>query len=266
MFLKSKKSLLVLSFVAISMISILSGCGKTATKTEAKSEVLKVGLDDVTPPMEFKDDKGTTVGFDIDLANAIGKKLNRKVEIVPTAWDGIFLALKSNKFDCIISDVSITDERVKEFSFSKPYINNSQAIVVPKSSTISSPKDLKGKKVGVIPNSTGEEAANKFVKETPFEIKKYDQTIQFFSDLKIGRIDALVTDIVTAQYYVNTDKEHYKIAAGKLTNEPLGICFKKDNTKLRDEVQKAFDELKADGTLKKISEKWFGEDLVTNIN
>lgn len=263
MLFKSKKSLLIV-VVIISILSIISGCTKAAIKGTASSGVLKVGLDDVTPPMEFKDEKGNDVGFDIDLANAIGKKLNKKIEIVPTAWDGIFLALKANKFDCIISDVSITEDRLKEFSFSKPYINNSQAIVVKSGSTISGPSDLKGKKVGVIPNSTGEEAANKFLKDSKFDIIKYDQTIQFFSDLKIGRIDALITDIVTAQYYANTDK-NYKVAAGKLNNEPLGITFKKENTELRDQVQKAIDDLRTDGTLKKISEKWFGDDLVTNI-
>jgi len=258
---KTKKYLGTLGVVLIAMTVALTGCGKGGTK----SDVLRVGLDNVTPPMEFTDDKGETIGFDIDLANAIGEKLGKKVEIIPTAWDGIFMALKANKFDCIISDVSITEERLKEFAFSKPYINNSQSIVTAANSTITSPEDLKDKKVGVVPNSTGEEAANKLVEKIPFEIKKYDQTIQFFSDLKIGRIDALVTDIVTARYYVNTDKESYKVAVGDLNNEPLGICFKKDNTQLRDEVQKAIDALKEDGTLKSISEKWCGEDLVTNI-
>jgi len=261
MFLKSKKSLLVLAVSAIVIGASLIGCGKS----QNNSNVLRVGLDDVTPPMEFKDEAGVTQGFDIDLANAIGKKLNKEIQIVPTSWDGIFPALKSNKFDCIISDVSITDERREEFLFTEPYLNNSQSIVVAKNSTIAKAEDLKGKNVGVVTNSTGEEAANKLIEKAPFELKKYDQTIQFFTDLKIGRIDALLTDVVTAKYYEKNNKEDYKVAVSDLNNEPLGICFNKNNTELKDKVEKAIDELRADGTLKSISEKWFGEDLVSNV-
>jgi polar amino acid transport system substrate-binding protein len=87
-----------------------------------------------------------------------------------------------------------------------------------------------------------------------------------FADMKAGRINAIIVDEVVGEYYIATDKKDYKAAAVKLTNEPIGACFKKDNTKLRDEVQKAIDSMVSDGTMKKISIKWFGKDLTSNID
>jgi polar amino acid transport system substrate-binding protein len=93
-------------------------------------KVLRVGVDDVYPPMEYKDEKNNTVGFDMDLAKEIGKKLGMEVEIISTAWDGIFTSLNTDKFDCIISSVSINEDRQKNYALTKPYIANAQVIVV----------------------------------------------------------------------------------------------------------------------------------------
>jgi len=104
---------------------------KTGKGTVPKDKkVLKVGIDDVYPPMEFKDDKNVTVGFDVDLAREIAGKLGMDIEFVSTAWDGIFTSLNTSKFDCIISAVSINPERQKNFALTRPYIANAQVIVV----------------------------------------------------------------------------------------------------------------------------------------
>ncbi|MCX7710246.1 MAG: basic amino acid ABC transporter substrate-binding protein [Clostridia bacterium] len=258
--LRSKSVLLGLAVMLLVAFS-LSACSGSKG-----GDVFRVGVDDVYPPMEFKDDKGATVGFDVDLANEIGKKLGKKVEFQSTQWDGIFTALKAEKFDCIISSVSVNEERLKEFEFTKPYIANAQVIIVgAKNTDIKSEKDLKDKKVGVQVGTTADESAEKFLKETKFDLKKYEQIIQPFSDMKVGRLDAIIVDEVVARYYAKTDNASFKVTGGRLTNEPIGICFKKGNTELRDKVQKAVDDLKADGTMKKLSEKWFGEDLVSNV-
>lgn len=237
----------------------------TACST-SKSDVLKVGVDDVYPPMEFKDDAGKTVGFDVELATEIGKKMGKKVEFVSTAWDGIFTALDAKKFDCIISSVSVTDDRKKKYEFTKPYIANAQVFIVPaKDTAIKSEKDFKGKKVGVQTGTTADESADKFLKEVQFEKKQYDQIIQPFADMKIGRIDAIIVDEVVGKYYVAQDKASFKLAGAKLSPEPIGVCLRKSDTALKDQIQKAIDELQADGTMKKISEKWFGEDLTANV-
>lgn len=251
-------------FVACTMLAAVvasvTGC------SSSNGNVLKVGVDDVYPPMEFKDDAGKTVGFDVELATEVAKKMGKKVEFVSTAWDGIFTALEAKKFDCIISSVSITAEREKNYVFTKPYVANAQVFIVPaKDTAIKSEKDFKGKKVGVQTGTTADESADKFLKEVSFDKKQYDQIIQPFADMKIGRIDAIIVDEVVGKYYVAQDKNSFKLAGARLSPEPIGVCLRKSDTALRDQIQKAIDDLKADGTLKKISEKWFGEDLTSNI-
>lgn len=255
------KSLLLVTVLVILFAFTLSACGGSS------GSVLKVGVDDSYPPMEYKDDKNATVGFDVDLATEIGKKMGMKVELVSTAWDGIFQALNTDKFDTIISSVSITDERLQNFALTKPYVANAQVIVVkPSDNSIKEAKDLAGKKVGCQVNTTANDSANEFLKTTKFDLKTYDQVIQPFADLKTGRLETVIVDEVVARYYVKQDPANFKVSSGKLTNEPIGICFKKSNTAMRDKVDKIIVELQKDGTLKKISEKWFGSDLTSNID
>ena len=257
-----KRSLLVVMALVI-MLTALSACSGSGSA----GNTLRVGVDNTYPPMEFTNDKNETVGFDVDLSNEIAKKLNMKLELIPNAWDGIFQALNTDKFDAIISSVSLKADRLENFEFTKPYIANAQVIVVATNTdSIKEPKDLAGKKVGVQINTTADESTAKYVKETPFEITKYDQIIQSFSDLKAGRVDAVVVDEVVARDYVSKDKESYKVTSAKLTNEPIGVCLKKGNTALRDKIQKALDDLKAEGKLKELSVKWFGEDITSNID
>lgn len=241
---------------------------KPSEKTAAPAPViLKDGVDDTYPPMEYKDDRNETVGFDIDFAKEIAQRLNRKLEIVSTAWDGIFSSLKTDKFNCIISSVSITTERQNEYALTKPYIANAQVIVVGvKNNNITKAEDLKGKRVGCQVNTTAHESAKKYLEKMKFKLTTYDQIIQPFSDLKTKRLDAVIVDEVVAKYYVKNDSASYKVTGARLTNEPIGICFKKENGALRDSVNTIIDAMRADGTLKTISEKWFGEDLVTNVD
>lgn len=245
------------------------GSISTASGDTLSAGVLTIGVDDSYPPMEYKDDSGNTVGFDVDMANEIGKRLGKKVEFVSTAWDGIFQALNTNKFDAVISAVSMTDEREQTFEFTKPYIANAQMIVVkPGNSSIKKPEDLAGKKVGCQISTTANDSADYLQQKEniKFTLSTYDQIIQPFQDMKAGRLDAIIVDEVVGQYYIAQSPKEYQAAAVKLTNEPIGACFKKGNTTLRDEVQQAIDAMNADGTMKKLSQKWFKADLTSNID
>lgn len=250
--------------IVLAMAFTFSACG-----SGKDDKVLRVGIDNTYPPMEYKDDSGSNVGFDIELANAIGDKLGKKIEFVPTAWSAIFTALNTDKFDCIISSLSITDERKKTIAFTRPYISNSQVIVVKAdNTTIGSEKDLKDKIVGVQLGTTSEDSCKEFTKTTPFkDFKKYDGMTEVLSELKIGRIDAVVTDLVVAKYFVAKDtSKSYKIVNTTLPSEPIGVgTNKSNNAKLAEDIDKILADLMADGTLKKISEKWFGEDMTSNI-
>jgi len=257
-----KKGLICISAMLVIAFAV-TACGSAG----ADKNVLKVGIDDTYPPMEYKDDAGANAGFDIEVANALGEKLGKKVEFVTTAWTAIFSALDADKYDCIISSLSITEDRKKTLSYTRPYIANNQVIIVKKDTKgINSEKDLKDRIVCVQMGTTSDESCKKFNEETPFkEYKQYEKMTEALSELKIGRVDALVADLVVAKYFVAKDPDSYVIVNTTLPDEPIGVACKKANTVLTGELDKALEELMKDGTLKKISEKWFGEDMTSNI-
>lgn len=280
------KKILLLTLTAIVAASVMTGCDqKTTTTVNTKvaaedviasvkkndtlasalpektktSGKISFGVDDAYPPMEYRDEKNTLVGFDIDFGNAIAKKLGIKSEWVPTVWDGILPSLSAKKFDAILSSLSITDKRKLEIGFSEPYIMGGPIIITKKDNTsIKTSDDLKGKIVGVQLGSTGDNAVS--VISGTKEIKKYDKIPQALLDLTSGRIEAVVADDQVGRYYVGLDASKY-LVAGKLNDEPFGIGFRKEDKDLTDVVQKAIDDLKADGTLSKISLKWFKTDI-----
>lgn len=256
-----KKILLVLS---IALIFVMTGCSSKSSS----GDVIKIGLDDTYPPMEFRDDAQKLVGFDVDLANAIGEKIGKKVEFVPTAWDGIFTGLTAGNYDMIMSSISITAERQEVYTLSEPYLANGQVIVVLKGSDdITEPAGLAGKVVGVQLETTSHESAKKYQEQFDFELKAYDQIIQTFLDLKAGRIDAIVVDGMVAAEYMKSDAESYKISSAKLSNEPIGICFKKDaNADLVKQINDAIASLREEGKLAEISNTWLGADYTSDID
>lgn len=268
----SKRIIAVVVMLFVVSTLAFTGCGqKTGGETNndqtTAEKVLRVGIDNTYPPMEYKDDSGNNVGFDIDLATAVGEKLGMKVEFVTSAWTAIFSGLEADKYDCIISSLSITEDRKKSIAYTKPYIANSQMIVVKSDATgIASEADLKDKIVAVQMGTTSEEACKEFTKVTPFkDFKKYEAMTEALNELKIGRVDAVVADLVVGKYFVAKDTASYKAVMTTLPNEPIGIGCKLTNTELRDKLDKALDDMMKDGSLKTISEKWFGDDMTSNL-
>lgn len=257
---------LVFTLVACSGTTQPTSQGEQSTP-QASPLKLVIGVDDTYPPMEFRNDSNELVGFDIDFANALAKELGVEIEFVATAWDGIFTGLTTGKYDCIISSVSITEERLQSYTFSKPYLSNGQVIVVKKGDTsIKSPEDLKDKNVGVQLETTADIAAKKQQEVTPFQLTQYDDIIQTFADLKTGRLQAIVVDYAVAIEYCSKDVDNFEITTAQLTNEPIAVCMKKDADELKAKVDAAITKLQEDGTMKEISNKWLGDDYVSDIN
>ena len=261
-------------FLAATLLvtTLLTGCGGNATDNAAapdSKDVKKIviGLDDEYPPMGFKDDKNEIVGFDVDLAKETAKRLGSEVEFKAIDWASKEAELKSGRIDIIWNGLDITDERKENMLFSDPYMDNRQIVFVAegKEDTIKSEADLAGKSVATQSASTAEGYINENenLKKSFKEFKTYGDYISAFMDLENGRVDAVVCDEIVGRYYMS--KHDDKIDALDVAVGPVsqfGIAFRKEDTALRDKVQKAFDEVVKDGEGKKISEKWFKKDLL----
>ncbi len=266
-FFKLKKPAFLLAMALASSIA-LSACSSSSSSS---GDVLKVGLDDNYPPLEFKDSDGkTTIGFDADIAKELAKRLGKKdVQFVSNDFAGVFDALETKKFDVVISGVSVNEDRQKNHSMTEPYIANKVVIVTKEGDTsIKGPEDFKGKKIGAQVGTTSDEFVSRLVKENKVEsdnFKTYPIIIQPFEDLALGRIDAVVVDIVVAKYYINNNQGKYKVIWESPEAEPMAMVFRKDDTETRDKANQIIKDMQEDGTMKEISEKWFGDDITKNI-
>ena len=245
---------------------VFAGCGGGDTaKTEEQKIV--IGLDDEYAPMGFKNEQNEIIGFDVDLAKEAAKRLGSQVEFKAIDWNSKEAELKSGRIDIIWNGLDITPERQENMLFSDPYMDNRQIIFVTKGNDqgITSEADLAGKSVGTQAGSTAEAYIDKTegLKDSFSEFKTYGDYVSAFMDLENGRINALVCDEIVGRYAMS--KQGDKFDALNVTVGPVsqfGLAFRKDNTELRNKVQKVFDEMVTDGTASKISEQWFGADLI----
>ena len=259
------KKIFALCMMLVLAVTALAGCGSNSAQKEESKKIV-VGLDDSFPPMGFKDEKNEIVGFDIDLAKEVAKRLGREVEFKAIDWNSKEAELKSGRVDILWNGLDITDKRKENMLFSEPYMDNRQIVFVAKNGKVSvaGEADLAGKTIGTQSGGTTEEYfENKpELKASMKEVKYYPDYINAFMDLENGRLDAVVGDEIIGRYYISTHPDEIQAIDTVIgTVSQFGIAFRKDDQKLRDEVQKVFDEMKADGTVAKISEKWFAKDI-----
>ena len=232
-----------------------------------KAGVLVVGSDVTYPPFEYMEGS-TPVGFDVDVARAIAKALGVKLDYQNTAWDGIFAALKSGKFDMLLSGITITDERKKTFdlAFSKSYFDSGQGVALKRGGKpVRGEQDLAGKVVGVQINTTGQYAAEKI--KGIREIKKYETLPEALADLGVGRTDAVVADYPVLLYNAKegTKDKKFEVVEGLIVGEPeqLGIPVRASEADILEVVNTVIDDLKRSGEYQKLVKKWFGASKLT---
>jgi len=223
-----------------------------------------LGLDDNFPPMGFRDESGNIVGFDIDLAKEVANRMGVEVELKPVEWDGIIFSLKNGTIDVIWNGLTITEERAKQIAFSTPYLDNRQIIIVKKDSPINTKADLANKVVGLQLGSSSENALNSEpdVVETLKEVRQFSNNVEALMDLEIGRVDAVVVDEIVGRYYISKKPDVYRVLMENFGQEIYGVGLRMEDEAFLNELNRILDEMKADGTAKEISEKWFGEDIV----
>ena len=239
--------------------------GTTAAETaEAAGGTLIVGFDQDFPPMGFVGDNGEYTGFDLDLAKEVASRLGLEYKAQPIAWDSKDMELESGNIDCIWNGFTITG-REDDYTWTTPYMANKQVFVVANDSDIKSQADLAGKVVEVQADSSAEAALkeNQDLANTFGQLLTTPDDNTAFMDLEQGAVDAVAMDVIVAGYQIKQRNADFKILDDSLSEEEYGIGFKKGNTELRDKVQGALEEMAADGTLAKISDEWFGEDVTT---
>ncbi len=269
------KRFIALAFVLLMIFSVvfITGCNDEQNKSDdvkggldlGKEGVFTVGLDDTFAPMGFRDDKGKLVGFDIDLATAVAKEMGLKIEFKPINWDAKDMELKSKNIDCIWNGMSQTPEREKAMSLSKKYLNNKIILMTQKDDVVvENAADLAKYNIGTQADSSALEMLEKNEKYNDFkdkitEYKSYDDAIL---DMKAGRIDVIAIDQVLGEYKNKNMGEAMKSLEYNLGDDFYVIGFRKDDKELTKSVNEAIKTLIDNGEAAKISEKWFGKDIV----
>ena len=222
---------------------------------------LQIALEGTFPPFDYKAPSGDLEGYDVDVAKAVAAKLGVKPVFVTTEWSGIIAGLQAGRYDVIVNQVSISPERQKALDFSPPYTYSTAQLIQRKDDTrqFKSLDDLKGHKLGVSLGSN----YNDMAKSVPgIDVKTYPGAPEYLRDLASNRIDAALNDRLMLAYLMKTSNLPLREGANVGdSQDEMGIPFKKGNPKFAKAIADAIDSLKADGTLSKISIKWFGIDV-----
>ena len=235
---------------------------------------LVLGFDKAFPPMGYVDTKtGQTVGFDIDMATEACKRLGVKVKFQPIDWDNKTAELNNGNVDCLWNGFSKTEERAKQFNLSIPYMKNNQIILVKTGTSYKGLDSLAGKTVGVQSDSSAEtalnDAANAAFKKSLKDVVKIDDYSKAVLEIQNGTINAIAIDEVVARYYLTKNPGAYAVLQDKngkdvsLAVEDYVVGFRKNDSALKQKIEDALKEMEKDGAAEKLSQKWFGKDVIT---
>ena len=275
--MKKRKGILgLLALVGVAVMS-LAGCTQLASNPKVdnwdkyqQQKSITVGFDNTFVPMGFEEKNGNYAGFDIELAQYVSKKLGITVHFQPIDWDMKETELQNGTIDAIWNGYSATDERREKVAFTIPYMQNTQILVVKKTSGIHSVEDMTGKVLGAQTGSSGMLDFEEHPEVLKNRVKggdadQYQSVNEAIIDLKNDRIDALLIDRVYADYYLTTEgiADEYDTIPSGFESESFAVGVRPADKKLLEELNEAFKELYQEGIFQQISQKWFGEDVAT---
>ena len=242
--------------------------GSLCAVSFAQGKDLKVAIDPTYEPFTFKTADGKPTGFDVDIASALCEQVKRKCVFVEQVWDSMIPGLQAKKYDVIISSMSITEDRLKVIDFTNKYYNTPSRVVVKKDVKFTGPASIKGKKIGVLKGSTQEKYAMGELKTAGVEVVPYEAQDQVYLDIKSGRLDGTVADFVevTGGFLSKPEGKDYNLVGPELYTEKYfgigaGIGLRKGETALKNELNAAIKAIRANGTYKKINDKYFKFDV-----
>jgi arginine/ornithine transport system substrate-binding protein len=253
-----------LSFALAAAVALTASVDATARDWNT----IRVGVDATYKPFTYKSPDGQLTGFDVDIANALCAEMKAKCSFVESSWEGIIPGLRANKFDAIISSMSITDDRKKAVDFTDKYYSTPTFVIAKAGSIDGSTASLKGKRVGVLKASVQETYAKAVLAPAGVSVVSYDSTQQSYIDLKSGRIDAVVVDKFEGKggFLDTPDGKGFAFVGPELTDPKYfgtgaGIAIRKSDADLRDRLNVALKTIRANGTWKKVADKYFDYDI-----
>lgn len=244
--MKNLKKILA-AVLAVCMLCCFAGCGAK------EDNVLTMGTNAAFPPYEFVDDDGVIVGIDAEIATAIAEKLGMELEIKDMDFDSLITACAGGSVDVVLAGLTVTDERKESVNFSDTYATGIQVIIVKEDSEIATADDLEGKIIGVQAGTTGDIYCTDDYGQD--NVKQYKTGVEAVMALQNGQVDCVIIDNEPAKNFVAAN-EGLKILETEYVTEDYAIAVAKENTELLEKINKAMAELKADGTIDKIINKY----------
>ena len=227
------------------------------TTSAFAQDPLTVGAYPANPPWENKTESGEFEGFEVDIVNEIASRMGTTANISGMDFKALFVATASKRADIVISSLTITEERLASQSFTQPYIQGALGIGVKEDSDLTSPEDLKDKNVGTVATSFSETWLKEQSADLGYaSLKTYDNTANLLTDLQNGRIDAAVNDVVGLRFAF-TQMQGLKVGAEVETGEQFAMMLPKNSDKL-EQINQIISEMKTDGTMAELHEKWLG--------
>ncbi len=265
-----KKVFFIFAVLTAMTTMIFAGGNKDASGGDVSLQkvldkgVFVLGLDDSFPPMGFRDAAtNEIIGYDIDLAREVTRRLGVELVCQPIDWAAKEQELNTGNIDCIWNGFTMTPEREEMLNFTLPYLDNAQVVIVRGDAGIRTLADLAGKNIGLQAGSSAGDALDSAAafKASLKEVVEFKDNLTAFMDLEIGGVDGVVVDIVVGSYSIRTSGKNFVVLNEALSTEKYGIGFRKNDSALRNKVQETLEAMAKDGTVAAISTKWFGSDI-----
>lgn len=246
------------------VLRFAGACALVIAASTAQAETLKIATEGAYPPFNYVDSNNQLHGFDVDIANALCKQMKVECQIVAQDWEGIIPALLAKKYDAVVASMIATDERKKKIAFSNHYYRTPLSVAVAKDSNITDAQtNFKGRTVGAQASSTQAIYAEDHYGPAGADVKFYPTLDEANSDLAAGRVDGVIADkFPLLAWAESTGKDCCKIIGDvNGTTADASIAVRKEDNALRERLNKALDEIVADGTYKQISSRYFAFDI-----
>jgi len=252
------------SAVLFAAALLAAGAGAHAADlldTVRQAGVLRIGVEGTYPPFNYRGANNQLDGFDVDVARGVASRLGVKPEFVTTEWSGIIAGLQAGKFDVIVNQVAVTPARRQVLDFSTPYVYSAAQLIQRKDDKrqFKSLEDLKGKKLGVSLGSNYNELAKSV---DGIDVRTYPGAPEYLRDLAAQRVDAALNDRLMVGYLIKT--ANLPLRPGAIVEgggSEVAIPFRKDNPKFAQAIDRALEDMRKDGSLARLSAKWFGGDV-----